>query len=124
MTRAGHDIEHKAIKMINKFCHYCQIKGKAPRQFKFILKKDDDFNYKIIVDVMYLDVKPVLHAVDAATAFQAGQFLNSMSAKDTWEALRQYWIDTYLGSLDIVTHDAGTNFDSIKFRAQARMLGI
>ncbi len=23
LTRAGHDIEHKAIEMINKFCHYC-----------------------------------------------------------------------------------------------------
>ena len=30
LTRAGHDIEHKNLEMINKFCHYCQIKGKAP----------------------------------------------------------------------------------------------
>ena len=83
LTQAGHDIEHKNIEMINKFCHYCQIKGKAPQRFKFILKKDVDFNYKIIVDIMYLDGKPVLHAVDAATAFQAGRFLKNMSAKDT-----------------------------------------
>ncbi len=55
LTRAGHDIDHKAIEMINKFCHYCQIKGEAPRQFKFTLKKDIDFNYEIIVDIMYLD---------------------------------------------------------------------
>ena len=124
LTQAGHDIEHKAIKIINKFYHYCQIKGEAPQQFKFILKKDVDFNYEIIVDIMYLDRKPVLHAVDTAIAFQAGRFLNSMSAKDTWEALRQCWIDTYLGPPDIVTHDAGTNFDSMEFRAEARMLGI
>ena len=68
--------------MINKFCHYCQIKGKASQCFKFILKKDVDFNYKIIVDIMYLDGKPILHKVDAITSFQVGQFLNNILAKD------------------------------------------
>ena len=110
--------------MINKFCHYCQIKSKATRRFKFTLKKDVDFNYKIIVDVMYLDKKPVLYAVDATTDFQAGRFLNSMLAKDTWEALHQCWIYTYLGPPDIVTYDADINFDSMEFRAKAKILGI
>lgn len=32
--------------------------------------------------IMYLDGKPVLHTVDATTAFQVGQFLNNMSAKE------------------------------------------
>ncbi len=67
---AGHDIENKAIKMIKKFCPYCQIKGEALRQFKFILKKDVDFNYGIIIDVMYLYEKLVLHAVEVATGFK------------------------------------------------------
>lgn len=37
---------------------------------------------------MYLDGKSVLYTVDAATAIQVGQFLNDISAKKTWEALR------------------------------------
>lgn len=41
--------------MINKFYYYCQIKGEALQHFKFTLKKDFDFNYKIIVDIMYLN---------------------------------------------------------------------
>ena len=68
------------------------------------MKKDVDFNYEIIVDIIYLDEKPVLYAVDNTIAFQAGRFLNNMSAKETWEALRQCWIDTYLGLSDIITH--------------------
>ena len=68
--------------MINKFFHYCQIKGKTPQYFKFILKKEIDFNYKIFINVMYLDGKSVLHTIDAATTFQAGCFLNNISAKD------------------------------------------
>jgi len=125
LTRAGHnDVERSAIKAINKFCHHCQVKGSAPKRFKFALRKDIDFNYEIIVDVMYLVKRPVLHVVDAATAFQAGRFLRSMSAKDAWEALRECWIDTYLGPPDVVTHDAGTNFDSAHFRAETKLLGI
>lgn len=55
--------------MINKFYHYYQIKSKVLQRFKFILKKDIESNYKIIVDVMYLDKKLVLQALDIATAF-------------------------------------------------------
>ena len=69
--------------MINKFCQSYQIKDKAPQRFKFTLKKDVDFNYEIIIDIMYLERKPILHRIDAATAFQAGQFLNHMSVKET-----------------------------------------
>ena len=72
--------------MTNKFCHYCQIENKIPEQFKFILKKDVDFNYKIIIDIMYLDKNIVFHVVDAAITFQKGQFLNNISAKKTKKA--------------------------------------
>ena len=83
LIRASHDIKHKIIEIINKFYHYYQIKGKAPQCFKFTLKKDVEFNYEIIVNVIYLDGKPILHIIDVATAFQAGRFLNNMSAKKT-----------------------------------------
>ena len=69
LTETDYDIEHKTIKIINKLCHYCQIKGKALQQFKFTLKKDIDFNYKIMMNIMYLDKKPVLHVVNAFIAF-------------------------------------------------------
>ena len=29
LTRAGQDVKYKTFKMINKFCYYYQIKGKA-----------------------------------------------------------------------------------------------
>ena len=69
LSRAGHNTERKIIEMINKFYHYYQIKIEAPQRFKFTLKKDINFKYEIIVNVMYLNKKPVLHIVDAAIAF-------------------------------------------------------
>lgn len=65
--------------MFNKSYHYSQIKSKALQYLKFILKKDIEFNNKIIIVVIYLDKKSILHVVDAATAFQARKFQNSMS---------------------------------------------
>ncbi|EED11958.1 hypothetical protein TSTA_000360 [Talaromyces stipitatus ATCC 10500] len=51
----------------------------APRRFKFTLTDDQEFNFKIVVDVMYLDGEPVLHVVDSATSFQAAKFLKSLT---------------------------------------------
>ncbi|KAK1912714.1 hypothetical protein P3342_004650 [Pyrenophora teres f. teres] len=73
---------------------------------------------------MYLSGKPVLHVVDSSTAFQGAKFLSAISAKETWQALRMLWIDTYQGPPDIITHNAGTNFASAEFRAEAKIMGV
>ncbi|KAF1934509.1 hypothetical protein EJ02DRAFT_507441 [Clathrospora elynae] len=125
LNNAGHDnFEEKTLEEITRFCHHCQLNSSAPRRFKFTLKDNRYFNYEILVDVMYLGSKPVLHVVDSSTAFQGAKFLSAMSAKETWQALRTLWIDTYQGPPDILTHDAGTNFASAEFRAEAKIMGV
>ena len=62
--------------------------------------------------------------VDSSTAFQGAKFLSDLSAKETWQALRMLWIDTYQGPPDILTHDAGTNFASVEFRTEAKIIGV
>ena len=42
---------------------------KLPSRFKFILKDNYEFNYIVIIDVIYLDGKPVLQVVDSLTLF-------------------------------------------------------
>ena len=56
---------------------------KALGRFKFTLRDDYDFNYSVVVDIMYLDGKLVLQVVDSATTFQAARFLKDMLAKHT-----------------------------------------
>lgn len=87
LERAGHDVEAKAIEKIAKFCHHCQIHGKSPGRFKFTLREDLHFNHTIIVNIMFIDNKPVLHSGDEATRFQAARFLQKMTAKATWDTL-------------------------------------
>jgi len=40
-----------------------------------LLKDDLDFNTLVVVNVFYLNGKPVLYIVDKGTSYQAGRFL-------------------------------------------------
>jgi hypothetical protein len=124
LDRAGHDIDRKTLEHLTKYCHSCQIHGKSLGRFRFTLRDDVNFNYNIIVDIMYISGAPLLHVVDEATRFQTGRWLQDMSAKNTWDVLRMCWIDTYLGPPDTITHDAGKNFVSKEFRQYATTMGI
>jgi hypothetical protein len=108
---------------LTRYCHHCQKHGKSPGRFKFTLHDDIDFNYSIVVDIMYIDGAPLLHIVDEGTRFQTGRWLQNISAKHTWDVLRMCWIDTYLGPPDIITHDAGKNFVSKEFKQYATIFG-
>ncbi|KAF5503979.1 hypothetical protein CGCF413_v004518 [Colletotrichum fructicola] len=125
LQRAGHPVEITALEQLTKICQRCQMNGAAPSRFKFTLQDDHSFNYEVIVDIFYLDGnKPILHVVDTATAFNAARFLEDISAKQTWEALRMCWIDVYQGPPDWIVTDAGTNFRSEEFRQSARSMAI
>ena len=121
---SGHDVELLALEHLTKYCEHCQKHSKSPGRFSFTLKDDIDFNFNIIVDILYLDGKPVLHIVDKSTRFQAGRWLKDISAKHVWDQLRTCWIDTYLGPPDLVTTDAGKQFASREFKQFAANMGI
>ena len=76
-------MDHNTLEIINKFYYYYQIKSDTPKRFKFTLKNNKDFNYKIITNVIYLNSRPVFYVVNASIFFQAGRFLASLSVKET-----------------------------------------
>lgn len=64
---------------------------------------------------MYIRGKPVLHLVDDATCFLARQWLKNVTAQHVWDQLQLYWIDKYLGLLDLVIADTSKQFMAKKF---------
>jgi hypothetical protein len=58
------------------------MNGKSPKRFKFTLKNDYNFNFEVIIDIIYLDGKPVLQIIDAAIFFQIARFFKDMSVKN------------------------------------------
>jgi hypothetical protein len=97
--------------------------GKFGR-FRFMLREDANFNYRVIVNVMFLIGKPVLYAINEAIAFQAAKFLFNIMAKTIWDVLRNMWIDTYIGSSNVIVINAGTNLMVIKFVNNAKAMTI
>jgi hypothetical protein len=124
LYRAGYESDRSTIEQLTKFCHYCQKYGKLPGRFRFTLKDDINFNYNVIVDVMYISGASLLHIVNKGTCFQAGRWLQNVSAKYTWDVLRTCWINTYLGPPDLITHDARKNFVSNEFKQYALVMGV
>ncbi|KAH8799102.1 hypothetical protein F5884DRAFT_869701 [Xylogone sp. PMI_703] len=70
LERSRHDVDDKVLQYLSKYYKYCQKHNRSPGRFKFTLQNDVKFNYAILVDVMYINNKPVLHIVDEATGFQ------------------------------------------------------
>ncbi len=124
LEHAGHKTNKKIIDNLKKYWTHCQKHGKSPSRFKFTLKEDVNFNYSILVDIMYIDGDPILHFVDKATRFQAARQMNNKSAKHTWDTIQLCWIDVYIGLPYLITHDAGTNFVRKKFRYYAKSMAI
>jgi hypothetical protein len=118
LKRANHEMKKSALKKLIKFCFFCQKHEKFSERFKFILKDDANFNfnYSMIVNVMYIENNSILHVIDDVTRFQTARWLQNISAKHTWEMLRLCWIDVYLSSSDHILHDADKNFVSREFR--------
>ena len=73
---------------------------------------------------MYMANSPILHVVDEATRFQAARWLENMTAQHTWDTLRACWIDMYLGLLDLIVYDTGTNFTAKEFKQNVYTLYI
>ena len=83
-----------------------------------------NFNAELIINIMYIDGKPVLHVVNNATAFQAAKFLRNMEVTTVWKALQLCWLNTYIDSPNIIVYDTDTNFTAKKFRQSASAILI
>jgi hypothetical protein len=55
---------------------------KSPSRFKFSLKDDYEFNYSVIIDIIYLNGKLVFYVIDIFMSFQAASFLKDISARN------------------------------------------
>jgi hypothetical protein len=83
LDSTGHNVDTDALQHLTKYCHFCQKHSRSPGRFRFTIQDDIDFNYSIIVDIMYISGEPLLHIVDESTRFQAGRWLQNLSAKHT-----------------------------------------
>ena len=114
----------KKSKKLTRFCEQCQKFGKSPGRFKFKLRDEVNFNYTILIDIMYIDGNPILHIVDEGTRYQAAQWLRNMTSEHIWDTLCYPWINTYQGPPDYIISDAGKNLVGKHFVQSAAAMAL
>ena len=97
---------------------------KSPGRFKFTLKDNYKFNYLVIINIIYLNRKPILQVINSIIAFKAARFLKDILAYTAQDTLYIYQINTYLGPLDMVIYNTKKNFISIEFKQLANLIVI
>lgn len=71
------------------------------------------FNERLLIDIMYLDGKPVLHIVDEGTHFSAARFINDVSTKTVWSTIIDCWATLYTGLPRKILVDQRTQFGNL-----------
>jgi hypothetical protein len=117
------------IEYFIKYCHHCQIHEKSSNRFNFTLKNDLEFNFNVIVDILYLEIKSdvnksILHLMNETIRFQVDRWLRNIIARHVWDQLCVCWIDTYLESLDLITSNANKQFIDWEFKQYAININI
>jgi hypothetical protein len=56
-------------KILMYYCHYCQKYRKSPSRFRFTLHNNINFNYSIMVNIIYINGVPLLHIINKGTRF-------------------------------------------------------
>ena len=73
---------------ISRRCDPCQRVQSGPSRFKVTFGADSvQFNEEVVIDIMYLDGKPVIHLVDTETHFGAARFLSDQSTDTVWSKI-------------------------------------
>lgn len=86
----------------------------VPRRFRVSMGAEAvRFNEKFIMDIMYLDGKPVLHVVDEGTRFFAARFPDDASTQTIWETFLECRASMYSGLPHTILVDRGYSFGPI-----------
>lgn len=101
----------RILEEISKHCDVCQRIQPAPRRFRVAMGTENiRFNERILMDIMYLDGKPVLHIIDEGTHLNAAQFIPNKSTRTIWNTFLRCWCNIYVGLPNRILVDQGTEF--------------
>ena len=67
LKHLGHDTNNKTLEHLIYYYHHYQKYRKSPGKFRFILHNNINFNYLIVVDIIYINSIPLLYIVDEGT---------------------------------------------------------
>ena len=115
----------KVLKEITQECKACAEYASKPKRFQLTVGRDElRFNHGVVVDLMWIENRPVLHIVDEATHFAAACFLHNVSTETVWKSFLKCWSRVYLDPPDFIRADQGTQLVSKEFLQSCEADGI
>ena len=114
----------KLLQKISDNCKYCRMHSPGPFRFRASPEVITAFNEEVAVDLVWLDGRPALHAVDVGTHYQNAVFLKGESVQHVWEALIECWASVYIGFPNKLRTDQGSVFTSKAWDELTRLHGI
>lgn len=98
----------QSLKTIRESRRICTEFESALRTFEISVgSKELRFNYRVQVDIMSLDKRPVIHIVGEATHFCTGSFLLNKSTTEICKTIQDVWNLMYRGPPDLPIVDQG-----------------
>ena len=104
----------RILEDLAKRCDPCQRIQNAPTRFRVSFGAENvRFNERLLIDIMYLDGKPLLHIVDEGTRFSAARFLSNVSTMNVWQTILDCWATLYTGLPRKILVDQGSQFGDL-----------
>lgn len=86
----------QTIMELSRRCDPCQRIQLAPYRFRVSFGTENiRFNERVLMDVLFLNSKPVLHIVDEGTRFSAARLLPDYSTNTIWKTILECWAAVY-----------------------------
>lgn len=114
----------KLLEQVSAECKTCQYHAPRPLRFAASIPGPIVFNRLVILDLMWINRKPLLHVIDADTHYSSARFLPGESTKEIWETFLHCWTLLYTGFPDSVKADSGSVFTSKEWNKLVSDAGI
>ena len=99
------------LRNLSKRCDLCERIKNAPTRFRISFGAETvRSNAIVLLDVIYIDGKPVLHIVDEVTHLSTAQLHPDVSTKTIRKTILQCWATTYTGLTNRMLVDQGSAF--------------
>jgi hypothetical protein len=69
LKQSHHEMKIQTLNHLIKYCRFCQRYERSSSRFNFVIKNDINFNFNVIVNILYIQRKSVLHLVNERTRF-------------------------------------------------------
>ena len=79
--RIDHDVDSHVFHELIRYCDQCQKHDRFSKRFVFIIKNNVNFNFNLIVDILYINNKSIFHVINEAIRYQTNRRLKNISIK-------------------------------------------